>query len=92
MQYTMEDAGRFLADYKNDLIINPNTMLTMIPFVGTRIFERAVLARRKRDVFEKAYFKALYGTPEDQENFITKVTPVLDNYYSKKGKGFGHGR
>ena len=92
MQYTMEDAGRFLADYKSDLIINPNTKLIMIPFVGTRIFERAVLARRKRDVFEKAYFKALYGTPQDQEDFITKVTPVLDAYYSKKGKGFGHGR
>ena len=41
---------------------------------------------------KKAYFKALYGTPQDQEDFITKVTPVLDAYYSKKGKGFGHGR
>jgi hypothetical protein len=89
MKYTMVDIGNFVVDYKNDLIINPNTVLAMIPVVGPRLYERLALARKKRDVFEKAYFKALNGTQEEQENFIAKMTPVLDDYYSKKGIGVG---
>ena len=81
--YTMEDIGKFIEDYKEAQGAKPSNWMNAIPFVGRETYERAALEDQKRVVFENAYNKAMTGSIEEQEKFISEIAPVLDDFYSK---------
>ena len=81
--YTMEDIGKFINDYRDSQGVKPNDLMFGIPLVGKKIYEKTSLEDQKRTTFENAYNKALSGSIEDQEKFISDMTPILDDFYSK---------
>ncbi len=82
--YTMEDVGNFLVDYRNAQGLEPNDLMLNIPLVGKKIYERAFLEDQKRVFFEKKYQEALEGSIEEQQEFIEKISPLLDDFYGVK--------
>ncbi len=85
--YTMEDIEEFLIDYRNAQGAKPNDAMLSIPLIGNEIYERAFLENKKRDFFEQKYQLALNGSPEEQQEFIEKMSPILDDFYGvEKGR------
>ena len=82
--YTMEDVGNFLVDYRNAQGLEPNDLMLNIPLVGKKFYERAFLEDQKRVFFEKKYQEALQGSIEEQQEFIEKISPLLDYFYGVK--------
>ena len=80
----MEDVGNFLVDYRNAQGLEPNDLMLNIPLVGKKIYERAFLEDQKRVFFEKKYQEALEGSIEEQQEFIEKISPLLDDFYGVK--------
>ena len=83
-KYTLEDIGSFIVDYKIVQGPKPSAWMVSIPVIGKRMYQKAALENHKREMFERAYFKALQATPEEQEKYIQQMTPVLDDFYSDK--------
>lgn len=86
-KYTMEDIANFLIDYRKCQMVQPIGIMTSIPVVGTKLYQKASLEDQKRNFFETRYKEVLNGTEEEQKEFISKMAPVLDEFYSSKGKG-----
>ena len=82
--YTLEDIGNFIEDYKASLGACPNDFTMNIPIISNKKYERFLLEQQKREVFEKAYIKAMSANSSEQENFINQMAPILDDFYSKK--------
>ena len=82
--YTMEDIGNFLVDYRNAQGLEPNDLMLNIPLVGKKFYERAFLEDQKRVFFEKYNQEALQGSIEEQQEFIEKISPLLDYFYGVK--------
>ena len=85
--YTMEDIEKFLADYRNVQGVKPKDSMLNIPLIGNKIYEKAVLENDKRIFFEQKYQQVLNGSPEEQKEFIEKMTPILDDFYGVKKEG-----
>lgn len=83
-KYTLEDIGSFIVDYRIAQWHNPDSWIINIPIIGIRMYEKTLHKNLRCEKFERAYFKALQLTPEEQENYIEKMTPVLDKFYSDK--------
>ena len=83
-KYTMEDIDTFLFDYFGSQNIEAGDWMLNIPFIGDKLYEKTFLENIKRKKFDELYEKALNGTAEEQEDFIEKMTPVLDDYYKTK--------
>ena len=83
-KYTMEDIDTFLNDYFGLVYPEAEDWMLSIPVVGKKAYERTYLENIKRKKFDELYEKALNGTAEEQEDFIEKMTPVLDDYYKNK--------
>ena len=85
--YTMEDIEKFLVDYRNVQGVKPKDAMISIPLIGNKIYEKAFLENKKRDFFEQKYQLALNGSPEEQQEFIEKMSPILDDFYGvEKGR------
>ena len=82
--YTMEDIEKFLVDYRNSQGVKPKDAMLNIPLIGNNIYEKAVLENDKRNFFEQKYQQALNGSPEEQKEFIEKMSPILDDFYGVK--------
>ena len=83
-KYTLEDIGSFIIDYKIVQGPKPSAWMVSIPVIGKRMYQKAALESHKREMFERAYFKALQATPKEQAEFIKQMTPILDDFYSAK--------
>lgn len=79
--YTLEDIGKFINDYKKCQGLKQAGWMLNIPFAGRKIYERACLENYKREFFERKYKEALTASIEEQQVFIEKMTPVLDGFY-----------
>lgn len=84
--YTLDDIANFIEDYKNSQRANPNDLMASIPLIGRKIHQKAVLEEQKRVLFEQKYAEAKNGSIEEQEEFIKQMIPILDDFYSKRGK------
>lgn len=82
-KYTMEDIEEFIWEYSRSQGARPSDLMLSVPFIGRQLYEQAALADQKRSIFRRAYIKAIEGTPEEQQEFIEQMTPVLEEYYSK---------
>ncbi len=85
--YTMEDIGKFLVDYRNAQGLKPNDMMLKVPMIGKKMYEKAFLENGKRDFFEKKYQQAINGSAEEQQEFIENMSPILDDFYGVKEDG-----
>lgn len=84
--YTMNDIAQFIADYKKNSKYDSKEWLVNIPVIGSKLYEKIALENMKVTVFEKEYNKAKNGNIEQQNIFISKMTPVLDDFYADKEK------
>lgn len=82
--YTLEDIAKFISDYKESLGIKPKDWMVGVPIVGRKMYQHALFEQQKREKFEKYFMRAKDGSIEEQEKFIEQMTPVLDDFYSKK--------
>ncbi len=82
--YTLEDIANFIADYKESHGTEPKNWMLSVPIVGRKMYQKAAFESQKTDVFEQAYNKAKKGSIEEQESFINQMTPILNDFYSKK--------
>jgi hypothetical protein len=83
--YTMVDIENFINDYKKmSSCLQPKTWMTTMPIIGRKFLERSLLENQKIDFFENAYNKAKTASAEEQEEFIAKMAPVLDDFYSQE--------
>lgn len=82
-KYNMRDMEQFVADYDSTLFIRPKKWMIRIPFFGVSIYEKTLLEEQKRVIFRGLYNKAV-SDEIDQEEYIEKMTPVLDEFYSKR--------
>ena len=85
-KYTMEDIAQFLIDYKECNKYNSKEWLINIPIIGGKLYEKVILENMKRTFLENAYNDAINGSVEQQNKFISEMTPVLDDFYSSKEK------
>ena len=85
-KYTMEDIAQFLIDYKECNKYNSKEWLINIPIIGSKLYEKVILENMKRTFLENAYNDAINGSIEQQNKFISEMTPVLDDYYANKEK------
>ena len=83
--YTLEDIAIFIEDYRNSQGLKPNDLMISIPFIGRKLYQKAALEEQKRSFFERKYNEIINGSPEEQEEFIKQMTPILNDFYSKKG-------
>ncbi len=79
--YTLDNIKQFLIDYQESKKLYFNEWIIDIPFVGKKMYKRALLERQKVEIFTKAYNATLVGTKEEQMELIRKMTPVLDDFY-----------
>lgn len=82
--YTLEDIANFIADYKESQGTEPKNWMLSVPIVGRKMYQKAAFESLKTDVFEQAYNKAKKGSIKEQESFINQMTPILNDFYSKK--------
>ena len=82
--YTMDDIAQFIADYKESNIYNSKEWMINIPIIGSKLYERVTLENMKRTIFESEYNKAKNGSINQQNKFISEMTPVLDDFYNKQ--------
>ena len=82
--YTMDDIAQFIADYKESNIYNSKEWMINIPIIGSKLYERVTLENMKRTIFESEYNKAKNGSIDQQNKFISEMTPVLDDFYNKQ--------
>ncbi len=82
--YTMDDIAQFIADYKESNIYNSKEWMIKIPIIGSKLYERVTLENMKRTIFESEYNKAKNGSINQQNKFISEMTPVLDDFYNKQ--------
>ena len=85
-KYTMEDIAQFLIDYKECNKYNSKEWLINIPIIGGKLYEKVILENMKRTFLENAYNDAINGSIEQQNKFISEMTPVLDDFYANKEK------
>ena len=85
-KYTMEDIAQFLIDYKECNKDNSKDWLINIPIIGGKLYEKVILENMKRTFLENAYNDAINGSIEQQNKFISEMTPVLDDFYANKEK------
>ena len=85
-KYTMEDIAQFLIDYKECNKYNSKEWLINIPIIGGKLYEKVILENMKRTFLENAYNDAINGSVEQQNKFISEMTPVLDDFYANKEK------
>lgn len=84
--YTMNDIAQFIVDYKKSNKYDSKEWLVNIPVVGSRLYEKVALENMKITIFEKEYDKAKNDNIEQQNKFISKMAPVLDDFYAYKEK------
>ena len=82
--YTMDDIAQFIADYKESNIYNSKEWMINIPIIGIKLYERVTLENMKRTIFESEYNKAKNDSINQQNKFISEMTPVLDDFYNKQ--------
>lgn len=82
--YTMDDIAQFIADYKESNIYNSKEWMINIPIIGSKLYERVTLENMKRTIFESEYNKAKNDSINQQNKFISEMTPVLDDFYNKQ--------
>ncbi len=82
--YTMDDIAQFIADYKESNIYNSKEWMINIPIIGSKLYERVTLENIKRTIFESEYNKAKNDSINQQNKFISEMTPVLDDFYNKQ--------
>ena len=80
----MDDIAQFIADYKESNIYNSKEWMINIPIIGSKLYERVTLENMKRTIFESEYNKAKNGSINQQNKFISEMTPVLDDFYNKQ--------
>lgn len=85
-KYTMEAIAQFLIDYKESNKYNSKEWLINIPIIGGKLYEKVILENMKRTFLENAYNDAINGSIEQQNKFISEMTPVLDDFYANKEK------
>lgn len=85
-KYTMDDIAAFLVDYRNSQGLKPDELMISLPFVGKKMYEKAFLEDRKQSFFEREYLIAINRPIEEQQEFIEKMTPVLDSFYGVNDK------
>ncbi len=85
-KYTMEQIEQFIIDYKESNIYSSKEWLIHLPIIGRNLYERVVLENKKREFFESKYYEALNGSEEMQDNFISQMAPILDDFYLNNGK------
>ena len=85
-KYTMEDLKQFVTEYDNSQVFEPNDIMFNIPFIGSKVYERAFIERHKRNTFLKKYEEALNGSIEEQEELLDKMEPVMDDWFGVKEK------
>ncbi len=89
--YTLDDIKQFLIDYQESKKSYFNEWIIDIPFVGKKMYKRALLERQKVEFFTNAYNTALMGTKEEQMELIRKMTPVLDDFYDVEKTNLNEG-
>ena len=82
----MDDISSFLFDYRNSQGLKPDELMISIPFVGKKMYEKAFLEDHKQSFFEREYLIAIHRSAEEQQEFIEKMTPVLDSFYGVNDK------
>ena len=85
-KYTMEDIAQFLIDYKECNKYNSKEWLINIPIISGKLYEKVILENTKRTFLKNAYNDAINGSIEQQNKFISEMTPVLDDFYANKEK------
>jgi len=60
--------------------------LVNIPIIDGKLYEKVILENMKRTFLENAYNDAINGSVEQQNKFISEMTPVLDDFYANKEK------
>jgi len=85
-KYTMEDIAQFLIDYKECNKYNSKEWLINIPIIGGKLYEKVILENMKRTFLENAYNEAINGSIEQQNKFISEMTPVLNDFYANNEK------
>lgn len=84
--YTMADIEKFISDYKQVCGLQPKSWMIGIPLIGRKMYQNATLENQKRVFFEEAYNKAINSSIEEQREFITKMAPILDDFYGYQSK------
>lgn len=80
-KYTMEQIEQFIIDYKESKMYPSKEWLLQLPIIGKNLYKKAVLENKKREFFERKYYEALNGSEEMQNEFISQMTPILDDFY-----------
>ena len=81
--YTMDDIGKFIEDYKLSQQLKPKDWMLSLPIVGKKMYEKAYLEEVKREFFEKKYYEMLNASLEEQQDFIKQMAPVLNDFYGE---------
>lgn len=84
--YTMKDIESFLVDYRESQVTKPKDFMINIPIVGKKMYDKSFLEDRKRSFFEDEYVEAVKGSIEEQQEFIKKMSPILDDFYGVETK------
>jgi hypothetical protein len=85
-KYTMEEIGMFINEIEESQIVMPNEFVANIPLVGRKMFEKAALDDKKIRFFKREYLIAINRPDEEQQAFIEKMTPILNDYYGVEDK------
>lgn len=79
-KYTMNDVKVFLKDYRAK--VNKKGLLSALNKMG----KKAAADEQQLAFYEAEYNKVIKEDKEKQDRFVLRMTPVLNDYYSKKKK------
>ena len=74
--YTLEDIRNFILVYTASFTVD------MIPVLKKKDYRTYYFEKEKRDFFQREFNKKVNSSPEEQQEYIRNMTPVLDHYYN----------
>jgi hypothetical protein len=81
-KYTMDDVAVYIDSYSRSLELEMET--TNFSDISNDIYERNYLKYNKVLLFKKLYYRALTSSKNEQELFVHKMAPILDDFYGEK--------
>lgn len=84
--YTLLDIEQFITNMEKSNLIRMKEIISFIPFVGMKLYRKALFEQTKIDIFKKALEKAKNGTDVEKQKIIEEFRPILSEFQEKNNK------
>lgn len=75
--FTLLDIKEFISKMEKNNLLRMKEAVKYIPFIGIKLYQKALFEQSKIDFLKRNLEKAQNGTILEQQKFIEELTPIL---------------